>query len=364
LDKIIDQCENFSFELIEWYRSNHRKLPWRETKDAYKIWLSEIILQQTRVLQGLSYYQKFVDKYPKVEDLASATEEEVLKDWQGLGYYSRARNLHATAKMIVQEHGGDFPRSYNEIRKLKGIGDYTAAAISSFAFDLDHAVVDGNVFRLLSRYFGIETAIDSTAGKKEFALLAQELLPKDQAAIYNQAIMEFGAIQCSPVNPDCEKCPINSNCIAFQEDKIAHLPIKAKKTKVKEVNLHYLLIQDQDKILVNKRSSKGIWQNLFDFPSIEHASLLDQKSIEDHPHFKSWLGTTEYIWEGISESRKHLLSHRKIHCKFFHLKVNDFNENLSREFRAIELRELASLPVPKLIENYLGEETNLLSLFK
>lgn len=363
MDKFIDQCENFPFELIRWYQKNHRKLPWRETKDAYKIWLSEIILQQTRVAQGQAYYEKFTKKYPQIEDLASATEEEVLKDWQGLGYYSRARNLHYTAKMIVHEHGGKFPNDYSEIRKLKGIGEYTAAAIASFAFDKDYAVVDGNVYRLLSRYFGINSPIDSTKGKKEFAALAQELIPKDKAAIYNQAIMEFGAIQCSPVNPNCANCPLQSSCSAFEKGMIDQLPFKEKKVKVEDRHLHYLIIRNDDSILLNKRSSKGIWQNLFDFPSFELTKLISYQELKKQKSYQNLLDDTSVIFEGESESRKHLLSHRRLHCKFFHFRTENFSQKMQANYSLTPLSELGERPVPKLIENYLREETNLLSLF-
>lgn len=363
MEEFIDQLEIFPFELIEWYRLNHRKLPWRDTRDPYKIWLSEIILQQTKVVQGQKYYEKFVRKYPEVGDLAMAAEEEVLKDWQGLGYYSRARNLHHTAQIIMGEHNGEFPNSFESIKKLKGVGDYTAAAISSFAFDQAHAVVDGNVYRLLSRYFGIETPIDSGKGKKEFAELAQKLLPKDNAAEYNQAIMEFGALQCIPASPDCNACPINTSCSAFATEKVNQLPIKSKKLKVKHRWLHYLIISDRENIILNKREQKGIWQNLFDFPSIEKSSLLDWNELQQTDEFNTLVKASEMSFEGESEERKHLLSHQTLHCKFYHLTFTKIDSRLRDEYYLISLEKLADYPIPKLIENYLGEETNLLSLF-
>lgn len=229
--------------IVEWYRLNKRDLPWRETQNAYFIWLSEIILQQTRVLQGMNYYLKFISHYPTVHDLANASEQDVLNDWQGLGYYSRARNLHFTAKLISTEMKGVFPSSFNEIKKLKGIGDYTAAAISSFAYNLPQAVVDGNVYRVLSRVFEVHLPIDSTQGKKFFADLAQELISLKEPAIHNQAIMELGAMQCLPVNPICHSCPLNSICLAFSNRTYKELPIKLKKVKVRNRYFHFLIFK-------------------------------------------------------------------------------------------------------------------------
>ncbi len=312
----------------------------------------------------MDYYNKFVSKYPKVNDLAAATEEEVLKDWQGLGYYSRARNLHHSAKMIVEEHSGEFPDEYNSIIKLKGVGEYTAAAIASFAFNQDYAVLDGNVFRLLSRFFGIKTPIDSTQGKKEFSKLAQSLVPKDDAATYNQAIMEFGALQCTPVNPDCSSCPLQSKCFAYEHDIIKDLPLKEKKVKVQDRFLNYLIIQSSDQLLLNKRTQEGIWKNLFDFPLIESSSSLKYLELEKNKDFISIFKETDFSLEAESDERKHLLSHRRLYCKFYHFKVDEFSTDLLSKYRAVPVSELPQYPVPKLIENYLGEETNLLSLFK
>lgn len=363
LENFIDQKEKFVCQLIQWYEENHRKLPWRETKDPYKIWLSEIILQQTRVAQGLDYYNKFTSKYPQVTDLAEAEEEEVLKDWQGLGYYSRARNLHYSAKMIVNEHEGEFPNTYKAIRSLKGVGDYTAAAIASFAFQLDHAVVDGNVFRLLSRYFGIKEAIDSTKGKKLFSSLAEELLPKGNAAEYNQAIMEFGALQCKPLNPNCSECPLKSQCFAFHQKQVEKLPFKEKKIKQKDRYLHYFIIRCKDELLLNKRSNKDIWQNLFDFPSLESDRLLSRKKMVKNEEFHELFKGSNHTFEGESMRRKHLLSHQRLNCKFFHFSVEQFSDQMKKDYLVVKRSKLAEFPIPKLVENYLGEETNLLSLF-
>ena len=259
---------NFSKLLIDWYLSNQRELPWRKTKNPYHIWLSEIMLQQTRVAQGLPYYLRFTEEFPTVFDLAEASEEKVLKLWQGLGYYSRARNLHFTAKEIVKNHQGQFPSDYHQLLKLKGIGSYTAAAITSFAFNQPYAVVDGNVIRVLSRVFGIEIPYDSVTGKKRFQQLAQELLIKNKPGMYNQAIMEFGALQCKPKSPNCSICPMQDFCIAYQAMEVHAFPVRSKKIKVKERFLHFLMIQTDNGICIGKRKS-GIWNGLYEFPFFE-----------------------------------------------------------------------------------------------
>lgn len=245
---------DFSTQIIEWYRTNKRDLPWRKTKNPYQIWLSEIILQQTRVEQGLSYYLKFIEKYPSIKDLANAPQDEVLKLWQGLGYYSRARNLHYTSKVITDKYKGEFPATYKEILDLKGIGEYTAAAISSFSFNLPYPVIDGNVYRVLSRVFDIDTPIDSTLGKKEFKELAYELINKNNPSEYNQAIMEFGALYCKPQSPDCENCIFTSTCLAFKTKKINELPVKSKKLKQKNRYFNYLVFIDEDYTYLKKEN--------------------------------------------------------------------------------------------------------------
>ena len=255
----------FAPKLIDWYHHQRRNLPWRHTRDPYFIWLSEVILQQTRVAQGLPYYQQFTEAYPTVFDLAAAPEQEIMRLWQGLGYYSRARNLSQTAQFIVQEQNGQFPDSYHKLLKLKGIGPYTAAAIASFAYDEAVAVVDGNVYRVLARVFGLATDITSTEGKKQFAQLANELLDVSQPATYNQAIMEFGALQCTPVSPDCLLCPFQANCVANATGQIAKLPVKTKKTKVRERFFNYFVIIKNQEIALKQRTDRDIWQQLYDF---------------------------------------------------------------------------------------------------
>lgn len=312
----------FSRGLIKWYKTNKRDLPWRNQTDAYKIWLSEIILQQTQVVQGTSYYLKFTQKYPKITHLAAATEDEVLKLWQGLGYYSRARNLHATAKVVKERFKGQFPSNYGDIRALKGIGEYTAAAIGSFAFNLPYAVVDGNVYRVLSRLFGIETAIDSGPGKKEFQALANELLDKKDPAQHNQAIMEFGSQFCKPNNPDCENCIFKTNCFAFKTDRVNDLPVKAKKTKVTTRFLNYVVLIDKNNMIyLNRRAGNDIWQGLYEFYLIESNKELSTLQLLKHQKLKEVAGIKFNLLH-TSKSYKHILSHQHLYAKFYVIKTN------------------------------------------
>ena len=258
---------NFAVTLLQWFKNNGRSLPWRETKDAYAIWLSEVILQQTRIVQGMSYWERFMAQWPTVNDLAAATENEVLKAWQGLGYYSRARNLHTAAQQVMEL--GGFPQTFKELKTLKGVGDYTAAAIASIAFGEPVAVVDGNVYRVLSRYYGIDTPIDSTEGKKEFQALAQSLLPINEPADYNEAIMDFGATQCTPNSPHCSACPLCETCVSFREQRINELPVKSKKVKQRERHFTYIYIEYEGKIAIHQRGAGDSWQGLWEFPQEE-----------------------------------------------------------------------------------------------
>ena len=342
---------DFKKTLIDWYSINKRELPWRETKKPYYIWLSEIILQQTQVKQGLPYYNAFVKQYPSVFDLARATEEEVLKLWQGLGYYSRARNLHTTAKHIAHNLNGVFPDNYNDLLKLKGIGDYTASAIASIAFNEVAAVVDGNVYRVLSRYFGIETPINSALGIKEFKVLASSLIDEQQPATYNQAIMEFGARQCKPKNPDCSACPIKNGCVAVQKNIIAELPIKLKKTKVTTKYLNFLVCIDKDKnILFEKRIKKGIWQNLYQFPLVESEKSLSIDEFHLLNLEDTALKSTAFDYSLYNEVDKvHKLSHQHLHTKFWIVEITQ----LPKE--AISIKTLKKYPAPVLISDFINE---------
>ncbi len=344
----------FSDILSQWYAINKRDLPWRSTVNPYYIWLSEIILQQTRVEQGLPYYLKFIDAFPVVADLANADEDLVLKLWQGLGYYSRARNLQFSAKLILSEFGGNFPDNHADILKLKGVGPYTAAAISSFSFGLPFAVLDGNVIRVLSRVFGIQTPFDTTAGKKQFQKLAQELLDKKNPAEYNQAIMEFGALQCVPKSPKCNDCPIVNDCIAFNTNTVSLLPVKSKKLKVKNRYLHFLVVNKNNEVLIGKRNS-GIWQGLYEFPFLEFDENLNEKSVLKSPLWINFFkGSVKQI-SSISEEYIHKLSHQKIHAKFWEIDVNSFR---SSDFKIVKCNDLQKYPVSSLIEKYLNSRIN------
>jgi A/G-specific adenine glycosylase len=332
--------------ITDWYDKNKRNLPWRNTNNPYFIWLSEIILQQTRVDQGLPYFEKFVNHYPSVDELANAEEQNILNDWQGLGYYSRARNLHKTAKEVVEINQGKFPETYTELLKLTGIGPYTAAAIASFAFNEVKAVVDGNVYRVLSRVYDIEEAIDSTQGKKTFELLANELIDKKNPATYNQAIMEFGALQCVPANPNCDVCPLQFQCLAFKNKTIAQRPVKAKKTKVTARHFVYLIELSAHKtIRIEKREGKGIWQNLYQFPLIEFDST-DEKT-----NFLSKLDS-----KFISQEYKHILSHQQL---FAHFAVVEPSNEIPRNQLEIALSELSNFPIPRLIDKFWEEHCGL-----
>ena len=341
----------FSEQIISWYKEHKRELPWRGTKDPYKIWLSEIILQQTRVDQATPYYHRFIQQYPTIQNLAEAHEEEVLKLWQGLGYYSRARNLHFAAKQVTQQHGGKFPSTHKDILSLKGVGEYTAAAIASFAYDLPHAVVDGNVYRLLSRYFGIHKPINSTEGKKTFFVLANELLDKQSASDYNQGVMEFGSQQCKPFNPDCNICPLQESCVAHQEQSVTELPVKLKTIKQKKLYFDYFFIEYQGKTYLKKRSNKGIWQNLYDFPLIEKEKKTNEQEILAEA--QKLLGVPFEVFS-TSKEYKHILSHRIIFASFWSIKIT--SEPTLKNTQKIPLEELEKYPIPRLIELFLQDK--------
>lgn len=340
---------NFIVILNKWYSINKRNLPWRSTKNPYHIWLSEIILQQTQIKQGLPYYEVFVSKFPSVFDLAKAKEDQVLKLWQGLGYYSRARNLHYTAKYVAYELNGVFPKSYKELLKLKGIGDYTASAISSICYEESAAVVDGNVYRLLSRYHGVETPINSTEGIKEFKILAQSLLPKKGIGDYNQAVMDFGSRQCKPKNPVCTVCPLNKKCVAFQLNKIKTLPVKIKKTKVTKKYFNFLVFISKDqKTILKQRIGKGIWENLYQFPLVETSKNLSYEEFKLSPEIKKSLNTSNYQATLYNEKEiVHKLSHQHLYTKFWIIKVSQLPE------KGIPIINLKTFPVPKLISNFI-----------
>lgn len=342
---------NFSKILTNWYSVNKRNFPWRKTKNPYYIWLSEIILQQTQIKQGLPYYKAFVGKFPTVFDLANANEEVVLKLWQGLGYYSRARNLHHSAKYIAYELNGKFPNTYKELLKLKGVGDYTASAIASICYNEATAVVDGNVYRVLARYYGYETPINSSEGVKLFKALATKLMVSSNPGDYNQAIMEFGAIQCKPQNPDCEVCPLVSSCAAFQTNSISKLPVKLKKVKIKKRHFNFLVFLTADGMtLFEKRVGKGIWQNLYQFPLIESESRLTAKDLKTHDSFKAHLKSKNFkIALYNSTEIIHKLSHQHLYTSFWVIELETLNDE------AISISKLKQLPTPILIQNFIDE---------
>lgn len=333
---------------MKWYGEHKRELPWRTTNDPYKIWLSEIMLQQTRVAQGTPYYHKFLEAFPTVYDLANAEEEQVLKLWQGLGYYSRARNLHATAKMVVTEYDGNFPNTYKELKSLKGVGDYTASAIASICFNEPEPVVDGNVYRVLARYFGVDLPINSTEGIKYFKELARDVMNVENIRDYNQGIMEFGAIQCAPKRPYCLLCPLNDSCIALQENKVGILPIKLKKTKIKNRFFNYLVFLDDEKqTLLEQRTGKGIWQNLYQFPLLESQDVMNVSELKEQMNNRDDFPDYRKVLLYNEQPIVHKLSHQHLHTNFWILHTDrTLKEGISWE-------NITAVPVPVLIADFI-----------
>lgn len=335
-------------EVITWYNENKRDLPWRHTTDPYIIWLSEIILQQTRVDQGLPYFYRFAEKYPQVSDFAAATEDEILNMWQGLGYYSRGRNMHSTAQMVMEEYAGYFPNKYNELIKLKGIGEYTAAAISSFSANEVKAVLDGNVYRVLARYFGISEPVNSPKAKKSFSILANEVIDPQNPAISNQALMEFGALQCRPKNPLCNTCPLQTGCEAYRRNLVDKLPVKIKKSPARDRYFNYFVVIREGRILINKRGPNDIWENLHEFPLIETESLMDVEDLLNSISFQSVFGNVKI--SKIHQPVKHILSHQKIYARFIVLDNVSTDIDLSpKGWFFTDINNLEHLAQPKLI---------------
>jgi A/G-specific adenine glycosylase len=345
----------FSLKIVKWYLENKRSLPWRDSRDPYKIWLSEIILQQTRVAQGLPYYRRFLEHYPDVQSLANAPAQDVLRLWEGLGYYTRARNLHKCAKSIVKTYRGKFPKTYQELLMLPGIGDYTAAAIASFAYHEPVAVVDGNVFRILSRIFGIDTPINTTAGKKKFTLLATQLLSMTNPAIHNQAMMEFGALFCTPMNPKCDDCGFKTNCFAYNHDLVNALPIKTPKKKSRNRYFFYLVIERNKSLLLKKRRRSDIWQGLFDFPLIEKTRRVKIENVVREARIENkWLKHCAKVT--ISPKYRHILSHQVIHCLFIMFKASPDFKNPDKSLSFYTPAQVATLPKPALISRFVDEQ--------
>ncbi|WP_080903660.1 A/G-specific adenine glycosylase [Parabacteroides sp. Marseille-P3160] len=341
---------------INWYRQHQRELPWRETKDPYLIWISEIILQQTRVAQGLEYYRRFTERFPTVKSLAEAREEEVLKYWQGLGYYSRARNLHTAAREVMVRFGGHFPCRYEDILSLRGIGEYTAAAIVSFAWNEPYPVVDGNVYRVLSRLFAIDTPIDSSKGKKQFTELAQMLLNPEKAGIQNQAVMEFGALQCIPQNPDCPHCVFEDYCMAFHAGKVQSLPFKQHKTKTRNRYFNYLYLIYKGQTYLHRRSGKDIWEGLYEFPLIETESSVDFAALSRMEAFARLLPPEIPLTLLSSKTGvKHVLSHQILYASFYKIELAS-PLRPDNAYRPIPPEELEHYAIPRLIHSYLEND--------
>lgn len=345
---------SFSEKILHWYSGNKRPLPWRNTKNPYKIWLSEILLQQTRVSQGTPYYEKFLKKYPTVYHLANAEERDVLKLWQGLGYYSRARNLHQTARTIAFDNDGVFPQSYDELIQLKGVGDYTASAIASICFDKPEPVVDGNVNRVLARYFGVQIPVNGAEGIRYFKTLARKVMDPNNIRDYNQGLMEFGAIQCTPQRPDCTLCPLNTGCLALQQNKIHLLPVKVKKAKIKKRYFNYLVVLDPAcNTILKERTGKGIWQHLFEFPLVETKLELSLPQLRSHlpevlEHHKF-----DEVFMANEEIIIHKLTHQHLHTRFWIVKIKELI------LTGIPAKELENYPVPVLIANFIKTHKNV-----
>jgi A/G-specific adenine glycosylase len=349
--------------LLNWYPRHRRDLPWRHTQDPYAIWLSEVILQQTRVAQGLPYYLDFLTSYPTVQDLAAAPEQEVLRHWQGLGYYSRARNMHHTAQQVVREFEGNFPSTYADLRQLKGVGPYTAAAIASFAFGEAVAVLDGNVFRVLARIFGLHSDIAVPASRKEFQALADQHLPPAHAADFNQAIMEFGALQCTPAKPDCLFCPLQSQCWAFQHGQVALLPVKSKAKASRTRYFHYFVLRHGERLYLKERPGGDIWQGLYDFALAEtDAPAMDAAEVLRHVEALGGdLDTRRVAEDRPAPTLRHVLSHQKLEARFYAVELAAaLPEGTLRDtgLRAYSAAEIEQLPKPVLISNYLGKHQN------
>ena len=346
--------EQFSERILTWYKAVFRPLPWRETRDPYAIWLSEVILQQTRVEQGMQYYYAFLEQFPTILQLADAPEDQVLRCWQGLGYYSRARNLHAAAKRVRDVFMGVFPSTYEDILSLPGVGPYTAAAVSSIAFGLPYSVVDGNVYRFLSRLKGISTPIDSPAGQKEFRLLAQSLLNPAFPGDFNQAMMEMGATICTPNQPLCISCVFRQECIAYSQNSISSLPVKSKKTNVRDRHLLFLIFQDSHgNTLIEKRPAGDIWTGLYQFPLIETQHSSDSFQLSDLPNLHSFFLESPFIIRKFSTSVRHILSHQRLHARFLHLDVDVLPQDFFPASESIHTDDLQQRAFPRLITRYL-----------
>ncbi|MDR2470319.1 MAG: A/G-specific adenine glycosylase [Tannerella sp.] len=351
INKKFEESEIF----FTWYEKKNRDLPWRKTKDPYLIWISEVILQQTRVVQGMEYYLKFVRRFPNVQSLAEAPQETVLKYWQGLGYYSRARNLHEAAKDIQSRFHGEFPRRYEDILSLKGVGEYTAAAIASFAWNQPYPVLDGNVFRVLGRLYAIRTPVDTGAGKKQYAELAHLLMNPEKAGLHNQAIMEFGALQCVPQHPNCGQCPFIDKCMGYATGNPQQFPVKQHKTKTRNRYFHYFYIIYKGYTYLHRRTGNDIWEGLFELPLIETEQAMDFAGLQETDAFKQLFDETgELSLSLVKNGIRHVLSHQVLHTTFYRAEIRKENAGL-KKFLKTEKNALERYPVPQLIHKYLPE---------
>lgn len=338
--------------LIKWYQDHKRDLPWRKTQDPYKIWVSEIILQQTRIEQGINYYYRFIERFPDVYALARAKIEEVMKLWQGLGYYNRARNMHEAAQFIADQNNGRFPQTYGELLSLKGVGPYSAAAIASFAYKEPVPVLDGNVARVISRMYYLTTPVNSTTGKKELPLYVEELMDKNQPDLFNQAVMELGALICLPKNPRCDRCPLAKNCIAFHQEITDQLPVKEKKGKMKDRYFHYLIIEDAEGLFFQYRKNQDIWRSLYEFPLIESTHMMTRRELKNHPQWKKIMPASFRI-NKLSDEVVHQLTHQRIHAVFVHIKLTQKAESLKNNYLQVAFNELHKIAIPRMIDRYM-----------
>ncbi len=354
MNKSIRNYNLISNILQEWYLLNKRQLPWREDANPYRIWVSEVILQQTKVNQGLHYFTRFINQFPDIASLANAPEDTVMKMWQGLGYYSRAANLHAAAKQIVQDFGGEFPRHYSDILSLRGIGPYTAAAIASIAYNKPFAVVDGNVYRVLSRLFTIDQYIDTASGKKFFAELAQSLLDKHNAGNHNQALMDFGAMICIPIQPKCNECPLQNICMANMNQTVLEFPKKRGKTKIKERFFHYFYVEQADFTFIKKRVGDDIWKNLYEFPLIETEKPQEMHELMQNPHFHALFRSAKTLSISHSYFMKHILTHRTVYIHFYIVQLTETDVfDAEKQFLRIATADLHNYPVARPIHKWL-----------
>ncbi len=343
---------DFTTLLLAWFRDNQRELPWKEYKDAYSVWVSEIILQQTRVQQGKMYFNRFLETFPTIERLAEAPEDQVLKTWQGLGYYSRARNMHKTAKKIMREYGGSFPKDTGLLQKLNGIGPYTAAAIGSFAFRLPVAALDGNGYRILARYFGIDTPVDSAEAKRSFTTLAQSLLPAGDSASFNQALMDFGSLICTP-RPVCGICPMIQTCSAYRDGQTGRLPVKKEKATAKTRYFHYLDIEYGNATFIRQRTGNDIWKGLYEFPLIETSSPAGYPNLIKTEDFKKMLDVSSCTLINIYRAKPHKLSHQTIYPVFYRIRLQSGGNYLQTEYLEIDRDDFSRYAVSRLIEKYM-----------